>query len=85
MKVRCEWATNGSQADVQYHDTEWGVPISIVFTDYASYAKLEQGYYRRWCYRYPAVCCYVSEISMILTEEAEGSCLFSLQYLFTLE
>ena len=26
-KVRCEWATNGSQADVEYHDNEWGVPV----------------------------------------------------------
>jgi DNA-3-methyladenine glycosylase I len=26
-KVRCEWATNGSQADVDYHDNEWGVPV----------------------------------------------------------
>jgi len=25
-KIRCEWATNGSQADVEYHDNEWGVP-----------------------------------------------------------
>jgi DNA-3-methyladenine glycosylase I len=27
MKVRCEWATNGSQADIEYHDNEWGVPV----------------------------------------------------------
>jgi DNA-3-methyladenine glycosylase I len=26
-KVRCEWATNGSQADIEYHDKEWGVPV----------------------------------------------------------
>ena len=26
MKVRCEWATNGSQAYIEYHDNEWGVP-----------------------------------------------------------
>ena len=23
MKVRCEWATNGSPVDIEYHDTEW--------------------------------------------------------------
>jgi hypothetical protein len=38
IKVRCEWATNRSQADVEYHDIEWGVPINIVFTHDASYA-----------------------------------------------
>ena len=27
MKVRCEWATNGSQVDIEYHDNEWGVPV----------------------------------------------------------
>lgn len=27
MKVRCEWATNCSQADIEYHDNEWGVPV----------------------------------------------------------
>jgi DNA-3-methyladenine glycosylase I len=27
MKVRCEWATKGSQADIEYHDNEWGVPV----------------------------------------------------------
>lgn len=27
MKVRCEWATNGSPLDIEYHDTEWGVPV----------------------------------------------------------
>jgi DNA-3-methyladenine glycosylase I len=27
MKVRCEWATNGSALDIEYHDTEWGVPV----------------------------------------------------------
>ncbi|HJT48876.1 MAG TPA: DNA-3-methyladenine glycosylase I [Nitrososphaeraceae archaeon] len=27
MKVRCEWATNCSQADFEYHDNEWGVPV----------------------------------------------------------
>ena len=26
-KVRCEWATNGSQVDIEYHDNEWGVPV----------------------------------------------------------
>lgn len=26
-KVRCEWATNSSQADIEYHDNEWGVPV----------------------------------------------------------
>ena len=26
-KVRCEWATNVSQADIEYHDNEWGVPV----------------------------------------------------------
>ena len=26
-KVRCEWATNGSQADIEYHDNEWSVPV----------------------------------------------------------
>lgn len=27
MKPRCEWATNGSQTDIEYHDNEWGVPV----------------------------------------------------------
>jgi DNA-3-methyladenine glycosylase I len=26
-KVRCEWVANGSQADIEYHDNEWGVPV----------------------------------------------------------
>ena len=24
--TRCAWATNASQAEIDYHDTEWGVP-----------------------------------------------------------
>jgi hypothetical protein len=43
LKVRCEWATKDSQVDIQCHDTKCGVPINIVLTHYASYAKLEQG------------------------------------------
>ena len=27
MKVRCEWAANGSPIDIEYHDNEWGVPV----------------------------------------------------------
>jgi DNA-3-methyladenine glycosylase I len=27
VKLRCEWATNGSPADIEYHDNEWGVPV----------------------------------------------------------
>ena len=27
MKLRCEWATNGSPTDIEYHDNEWGVPV----------------------------------------------------------
>ena len=27
LKVRCEWATNGSPTDIEYHDNEWGVPV----------------------------------------------------------
>ena len=27
MKLRCEWAVNGSQTDIEYHDKEWGVPV----------------------------------------------------------
>jgi DNA-3-methyladenine glycosylase I len=27
MKVRCEWAANGSPIDLEYHDNEWGVPV----------------------------------------------------------
>jgi DNA-3-methyladenine glycosylase I len=27
MNVRCEWATNGSPLDIEYHDAEWGVPV----------------------------------------------------------
>ena len=26
-KVRCEWTKNVSQADIEYHDNEWGVPV----------------------------------------------------------
>ena len=27
MKLRCEWAVNGSPTDIEYHDKEWGVPV----------------------------------------------------------
>jgi len=27
LKVRCEWAANGSPTDIEYHDNEWGVPV----------------------------------------------------------
>ena len=27
MKLRCEWAANGSPTDIEYHDKEWGVPV----------------------------------------------------------
>jgi DNA-3-methyladenine glycosylase I len=27
VKLRCEWAANGSPADIEYHDNEWGVPV----------------------------------------------------------
>ena len=27
VKRRCEWATNGSPTDIEYHDNEWGVPV----------------------------------------------------------
>ena len=27
MKVRCKWAENGSELDIEYHDNEWGVPV----------------------------------------------------------
>jgi len=27
VKLRCEWATNGSPTDIEYHDNEWGVPV----------------------------------------------------------
>ncbi|MDX1251851.1 MAG: DNA-3-methyladenine glycosylase I [Gammaproteobacteria bacterium] len=27
MKQRCEWASAGSPEMVEYHDTEWGVPV----------------------------------------------------------
>lgn len=27
MKVRCRWAENGSQIDIEYHDNEWAVPV----------------------------------------------------------
>jgi DNA-3-methyladenine glycosylase I len=27
MKLRCEWAANGSPIDIEYHDKEWGVPV----------------------------------------------------------
>jgi DNA-3-methyladenine glycosylase I len=26
VKLRCEWAANGSPIDIEYHDNEWGVP-----------------------------------------------------------
>jgi len=26
MVRRCDWASNASSAEIQYHDTEWGVP-----------------------------------------------------------
>lgn len=25
-KIRCEWVNNGTELDIAYHDTEWGVP-----------------------------------------------------------
>jgi DNA-3-methyladenine glycosylase I len=27
VKLRCEWAANGSPTDIEYHDNEWGVPV----------------------------------------------------------
>ena len=27
VKLRCEWAANGSTTDIEYHDNEWGVPV----------------------------------------------------------
>jgi DNA-3-methyladenine glycosylase I len=27
VKLRCEWAANGSPIDIEYHDKEWGVPV----------------------------------------------------------
>lgn len=27
MKIRCRWAENGSQIDIEYHDNEWAVPV----------------------------------------------------------
>jgi len=27
VKLRCEWAVNGSPTDIEYHDKEWGVPV----------------------------------------------------------
>ncbi len=27
MKVRCDWALNGTPIEIQYHDYEWGVPV----------------------------------------------------------
>jgi DNA-3-methyladenine glycosylase I len=27
VKLRCEWAVNGSPTDIEYHDNEWGVPV----------------------------------------------------------
>ena len=27
MKVRCNWAENGTPMDVEYHDNEWAVPV----------------------------------------------------------
>ena len=27
MTVRCKWAENGSEIDVEYHDNEWAVPV----------------------------------------------------------
>lgn len=27
IKVRCNWAENGSLIDVEYHDNEWAVPV----------------------------------------------------------
>jgi len=27
VKLRCEWADNGSPIDIEYHDNEWGVPV----------------------------------------------------------
>jgi DNA-3-methyladenine glycosylase I len=27
VKLRCEWAANGSPTDIEYHDKEWGVPV----------------------------------------------------------
>jgi DNA-3-methyladenine glycosylase I len=27
MKVRCRWAENGTQIDIEYHDNEWAVPV----------------------------------------------------------
>ena len=27
VKLRCEWAANGSPTDIEYHDNEWGVLV----------------------------------------------------------
>lgn len=27
VKLRCEWAINGSPTEIEYHDNEWGVPV----------------------------------------------------------
>src|SRR5919109_3614025 len=27
MKVRCDWVTNGTPIEIQYHDYEWCVPV----------------------------------------------------------
>lgn len=27
VKLRCEWATNGSPTEIEYHDNEWGIPV----------------------------------------------------------